>query len=962
MKVVIVESPAKAKTINKYLGKDYDVYASFGHVRDLVEKDGSVDTARDFDMLWEVPERSTKRLTEIGKAVKTADSVILATDPDREGEAISWHIYEILKEKKLLKDKRVDRVVFNAVTKEAVQDAMRHPRQIDEALVDAYRARRALDYLVGFNLSPVLWRKLPGARSAGRVQSVALRIVCDRELEIEKFVPREYWSIVAHLKTQANAAFTARLVGADGKKITRLDIGSGEVARDFEAALQAAKFKVASVEAKPVKRHPYPPFTTSTLQQEASRKLGLAPARTMQVAQRLYEGIDIGDGAVGLITYMRTDGVDLAPEAVTSARKVIAKEFGDEFVPSAPRKYTVKAKNAQEAHEAIRPTDLTRRPKDVAKFLEPEQAKLYELIWTRTIACQMESAELERTTVDILAEAGARKLEFRATGQVVRFAGFLALYQEGKDDEEDEDSARLPPMKAGEPLAKDKIDTTQHFTEPPPRFTEATLVKRMEELGIGRPSTYASTLAVLRERDYVKLEKKRLIPEDKGRLVTAFLESFFGKYVGYDFTADLEERLDKVSNSEMDWRDLLRDFWNDFNGALDGTKDLRTTQVLDSLNDVLGPHIFPAKGDGGDPRLCPSCGKGQLSLKLGKFGAFIGCANYPECKFTRVLSPNGQDAAGADGDRPGVKVLGIDPATGEEITLRGGRFGDYVQQGEATKATDETEARKPKRSSLPKGLAPGDVTLEIAVKLLALPREVAKHPTSGEPILAGIGRFGSYVQHGKTYANLGKDDDVLEIGANRAIDLIVAKESGAGQPRFGAGSGRALGDHPTLGGPITVKQGRFGPYVNHGAVNATLPKGTPVESITLADAVAALAAKAAGGGGGGGRKLGEHPDGGEITVQAGRFGPYVKWGKVNATIPKSISPEAITLLDAVELITEREGKPSKAGKKAPTKAKHAAKAKPVAAAKPAAKKAPAKKAAPKKAAAKSAPAKAKKKA
>ena len=572
MKVVIVESPAKAKTINKYLGSDYDVYASFGHVRDLEAKDGSVDTDNDFAMKWEVDGKAQKRLSEIGAAVKNADRVILATDPDREGEAISWHIHEILAAKKLLKDKRVDRVVFNAVTKEAVQAAMRNPREIDQALVDAYLARRALDYLVGFNLSPVLWRKLPGARSAGRVQSVALRIVCDRELEIEKFVAREYWSILAHLRTPGNAGFTARLVGADGKKIGRLDVGSGDEARAFEGALANARFSVTSVEAKPVKRHPQPPFTTSTLQQEASRKFGFAPARTMQIAQRLYEGVDIGDGPVGLITYMRTDGVDLAPEAVTAARKMIGKEFGDAYVPGAPRKYTAKTKNAQEAHEAIRPTDVTRRPRDVESHVEGDQLKLYELIWKRTVACQMESAELERTTVDILADAGGRKLDFRATGQVVRFPGFLALYQEGRDDVDptrpesdgEDDSARLPPMKAGDPLKKERIETTQHFTEPPPRYTESSLIKRMEELGIGRPSTYASTLAVLRDREYVRLDKKKLYPEDKGRLVTAFLESFFGKYVEYDFTADLEERLDKVSNSEIDWKELLRDFWRDF--------------------------------------------------------------------------------------------------------------------------------------------------------------------------------------------------------------------------------------------------------------------------------------------------------------------------------------------------------------------------------------------------------------
>jgi DNA topoisomerase I len=897
MKVVIVESPAKAKTINKYLGKDYGVYASFGHVRDLAAKDGSVDPDDDFAMRWEIDPKAAKRLNDIGGAVKGADRVILATDPDREGEAISWHVHEILKSKKLLKDKRVDRVVFNAVTKDAIQEAMRHPREIDEALVDAYRARRALDYLVGFTLSPVLWRKLPGARSAGRVQSVALRIVCDREVEIERFVAREYWSIIAHLRTEANAPFSARLVGADGKKINRLDIGSGAEAEAFKTALERALFSVASIESKPVKRHPYPPFTTSTLQQEASRKLGLAPARTMQIAQRLYEGVDVGDGAAGLITYMRTDGVDLAPEAVSAARRVIAKDFGDDYVPDAPRKYTAKAKNAQEAHEAIRPTDMTRRPRDVARHLEPEQAKLYELVWTRTIACQMESAELERTTVDILAEAGARKLEFRATGQVVRFPGFLALYQEGRDDDEDEDSGRLPPMRAGEKLAKERIEASQHFTEPPPRYTEATLIKRMEELGIGRPSTYASTIAVLKDRAYVRLEKKRLIPEDKGRLVTAFLESFFTRYVGYDFTADLEEKLDQVSNSEIDWKALLRDFWNDFSGAVSDIKDLRTGQVLDSLNELLGPHIFPERGEGVDRRLCPICGKGQLSLKLGKFGAFIGCSNYPECKFTRVLSPSGAESS--EGDRPGVQVLGQDPKTGDEITLRAGRFGDYVQEG---------EGEKPKRSSLPRGLKPEDVTLEKALALLSLPREVARHPTSGEPILAGIGRYGAYVQHGKIYANLGRDDDVLEIGGNRAIDLIVAKESGAGASRFGGGgAGRVLGEHPE-GGPVAVKQGRFGAYVNHGKINATLAKGTSTETLTLDDALALLKAKAAGGGVYG-RLLGQHPDGGPVTVRDGRFGAYVNWGKVNATIPKGTAPDSISLGQALELIAEREGKP-----------------------------------------------------
>ncbi|BDV33729.1 type I DNA topoisomerase [Methylocystis iwaonis] len=919
MNVVIVESPAKAKTINKYLGRDFHVIASMGHVRDLPAKDGSVDPEADFAMVWEMDAKGSKRVTEIAQAVKDADKVILATDPDREGEAISWHLIEILNKKKALKDKKIERVVFNAITKDAVRDAMAHPRQIDQALVDAYLARRALDYLVGFTLSPVLWRKLPGARSAGRVQSVALRLVCDRELEIEKFVSQEYWSLVAHLKTKAGEPFTARLVGADGKKITRLDIGKGEEAEDFKKALLAATYTVRSVEAKPVKRHPYAPFTTSTLQQEASRKLGLAPAITMRIAQRLYEGVDVGGETVGLITYMRTDGVDMAPEAVTSVRKVIAKEYGDRFVPNAPRKYTAKAKNAQEAHEAIRPTDASRLPKHVAKHLEPDQARLYELIWTRTIASQMESAELERTTVDIDAKAGARTLDLRATGQVVRFPGFLELYQEGRDDDGDEEGGRLPAMKQGEPVTREKIDATQHFTEPPPRYTEATLVKRMEELGIGRPSTYASTLATLRDRDYVRLDKKRLVPEDKGRLVVAFLESFFSRYVEFDFTASLEEKLDLVSNNEIDWKQVLRDFWRDFSAAVNETKDLRTTQVLDSLNELLGPHIFPAKEDGSDPRLCPACNAGQLSLKVGKFGAFIGCSNYPECRYTRTLSPPTGDAA-ADA-RPGVKVLGQDPETGAEITLRDGRFGAYVQEGE-----QEDGGEKPKRASVPKNIKPDELTLQQALALLSLPREVAKHPTTGEPIVANIGRFGPYVQHGKTYANVGRDDDVLTIGANRAIDLIVQKESGGGGSRFSRASepGRTLGDHPE-GGGVTVKSGRFGPYVNWKKVNATIPKGVDPASVTLEQALEMIAAKSAGGGGGsaGGRVLGEHPDGGAITVRAGRFGPYVNLGKVNATLPKSMSAEDVTLDDAIKLIEEKGGAPKKKApaKKAPAKAK-----------------------------------------
>ena len=840
MNVVVVESPAKAKTINKYLGPGYEVLASFGHVRDLPPKDGSVDPEDDFRMIWQVDPKAAKRLSDIAKAVKGAKKLILATDPDREGEAISWHVLEVLKEKRARKQTQdIERVVFNAITKQAVAEAMRHPRGIDAALVDAYRARRALDYLVGFTLSPVLWRKLPGARSAGRVQSVALRLVCDRELEIERFVPREYWSLVATLATPRGETFEARLVGADGKKIQRLDIGTGAEAEAFKRALETASFVVASIEAKPARRNPQPPFTTSTLQQEASRKLGFAPAHTMRLAQRLYEGVDIGGETVGLITYMRTDGVQIADEAIVSARRLIGADYGQDYVPEAPRQYQTKAKNAQEAHEAIRPTDLGRRPAQVKRFLDAEQAKLYELIWTRTVASQMQSAELERTTAEISAKVGSRMLELRATGTVVKFDGFLKLYQEGRDDEvEDEESRRLPAMSAGERLAKRAIAADQHFTEPPPRYSEASLVKRMEELGIGRPSTYAPILAVLKDRGYVRIERKRLVPEDKGRVVVAFLETFFSRYVEYDFTASLEEQLDRVSNSEVAWRDLLRDFWRDFAGAVDDIKDLRIGDVLQALDELLGPHIFPPRPDGSDPRQCPTCGTGRLSLKLGKFGAFIGCSNYPDCRYTRALT-----APENGGSENGVKVLGQDPDSGLEVTLRSGRFGPYVQLGE------QTNGEKPKRTPLPKGVSPDDIDLQRAIALLGLPRQVGVHPETGEPIVAGLGRYGPYVQHGKTYASLEPGDDVLNIGLNRAVTLIAEKQSKRGRGRrFGADPGRSLGEHPVKGGTIVAKHGRYGPYVSHNGVNATLPPDKTPETVKLEDAVALIDAKAGGGG------------------------------------------------------------------------------------------------------------------
>ena len=840
MDLVIVESPAKAKTINKYLGSGYEVLASYGHVRDLPSKDGSVRPDADFEMDWEVDAKSKKRLSDIVDAVKRADRVILATDPDREGEAISWHVLQVLKAKKVLRDKKVDRVVFNAVTKEAVQEAMRHPRSIDEPLVNAYLARRALDYLVGFTLSPVLWRKLPGARSAGRVQSVALRLVCDREAEIERFRPQEYWSVLAHLRTPRHDDFKARLVGIDERKIDRLAIGNGGDAESIERRLQKAAFTVASVEAKPQRRNPQPPFTTSTLQQEAQRKLGFDASRTMQIAQRLYEGVEIGGEPVGLITYMRTDGVDMAPEALKSARRVIEREYGARYLPDGPRRYHARAKNAQEAHEAIRPTDLARLPDDVARFLDRDQARLYELIWKRAVASQMSSAEMERTTIEISADSVEGVALLRATGTVIRFDGFLTLYQEGRDEEDDEEGGRLPPMTAGERLERERIEATRHFTEPPPRYTEASLIKKMEELGIGRPSTYAQTMVTLRERDYVALEKKRLIPQDKGRLVTSFLESFFRRYVEYDFTADLEEKLDRISAGELSWKEVLRDFWRDFAGSVEETKELRVADVIEALNEILGDYLFPPRSDGRGRRLCPVCNEGQLSLKLGKFGAFVGCSNYPDCRFTRQLTDTGDNGSAAVAT-PETVTLGDDPETGLSVTLRSGRFGPYVQLGEGD---------KPKRASIPKGWSAESLDLESALRLLRLPRGIGLHPETGKLISAGIGRYGPFVEHDGKYANLESVEEVFTVGPNRAISLLAEKAAGGGRTRGSAAALKDLGEHPTLGGPVTVRSGRFGPYVNHGQVNATLPRTVKPEDLSLDQAVTLLAEKEAKGGGG----------------------------------------------------------------------------------------------------------------
>ncbi|MDB6182745.1 type I DNA topoisomerase [Paracoccus fistulariae] len=902
MPVVIVESPAKAKTIEKYLGSDYRVLASFGHVRDLPPKDGSVDPDQDFSMKWEVASDSKKHLKAIKDALKDDQNLILATDPDREGEAISWHLLETLTPS-LKKGSEVSRVTFNAITKAAVSEAMQQPRQIDQALVDAYLARRALDYLVGFNLSPVLWRKLPGAKSAGRVQSVCLRLIVDREMEIEAFKPREYWSVHARLATPGGDEYDAQLTSLAGNKLERFDLATAEQAAMAVSAVSSRDLAVSSVTAKPASRNPWPPFMTSTLQQEASRKLGMGARACMSTAQRLYEA--------GYITYMRTDGIDMAPEAVMSARDAIKAKFGEKYLPKSPRMYKNKAKNAQEAHECIRPTDMMLSP-DKLKVSADDQRKLYDLIWKRTIASQMEAARMERTTVEIA--SGDGQVGLRATGQVMQFDGFLKVYDQGRDDDEGEDSNRLPQISEGEAAAKvggaftaeyekasgdedaviesaaqgqlvakgfvadeaAAIGARQHFTQPPPRYTEATLVKRMEELGIGRPSTYASIVTTIQDREYVRKDKNRLIPEDKGRLVTTFLIKYFPRYVSYDFTADLENELDEISAGDLIWRDVLGRFWKDFSKALEGTSELRISEVLDAIDDALAPHLYPPRADGGDPRLCPLCNQGRLNLKTARSGgAFIGCSNYPECRYTRPLSaPDGEEAVS---DR----VLGED--AGDQISLKVGRFGPYVQRGEATE-----EVPKPPRASIPKGWDAASIELDQALQLLSLPRPVGPHPDDGEMIEAGIGRYGPFVKHGKKYANLPDVDEVFTIGMNRAVEVLAAKQT----------RGRAAAAAPL-------------------------------------------------------RELGDHPDGGAIQVMNGRYGPYVKWEKINATLPRDVTPEDVTVEQALELIAAKAAKsPKKGAKKASPKKSADTAAKKTATRKTTAKKPAAKKATTKKAATK----------
>ncbi|MFZ5779080.1 MAG: type I DNA topoisomerase [Pseudomonadota bacterium] len=844
MDVLVVESPAKAKTIGKYLGPGYTVLASYGHVRDLPAKDGSVRPDEDFAMDWEVDSQSQKRLDAIAQAIGKGGRLYLATDPDREGEAISWHVRDVLKRKKALDGVDVKRVTFNAITKQSVLDAVAHPRDLDQALIDAYMARRALDYLVGFTLSPVLWRKLPGSRSAGRVQSVALRLICEREAEIEVFRSREYWTVDVIFGTAKKQALRARLTHLDGRKLDKFDLATRERAEQAQREIERRAFSVASVDRRQVRRNPPPPFITSTLQQEASRKLGLSAATAMRIAQKLYEGVDIGGETVGLITYMRTDGVQLAPEAIGQTRRLIESRYGKDYLPDSPRVYSSKAKNAQEAHEAIRPTDLFRTPQEVAAYLDRDQLGLYELIWKRTVASQMESAVLDQVTVDIA--SGDKTVQLRATGSVVKFNGFLALYEEGKDEagEDDDGNALLPDVVPEEALERREVLPEQHFTEPPPRYSEASLVKKLEELGIGRPSTYASIIEVLQKRNYVRLERKRFIPEDRGRIVTAFLQTYFPRYVEYDFTAHLEDELDDISGGRIDWRQVLRDFWKDFSAAVGETKELRVKEVLDKLDEELGPHFFPANDNGGkNPRECPSCANGRLGLKLGKFGAFIGCSNYPECRFTRklgIVDADADAASGANLDKP--RVLGIDPASGKEVTLRNGPYGLYVQLGEPE------GKEKPKRQSLLRGMTPDDVTLERALALLALPRELGGHPEDGQPILAGVGRFGPYVKHGSKYKTIPADESVLDIGMNRAVALLAEAKS-AGRGRAAAKPIRIIGNHPADEAPIELYEGRYGPYVKHGGVNATVPRDAKPDDVTVEQAVAWLSERAAKGGG-----------------------------------------------------------------------------------------------------------------
>ena len=835
MNVVVVESPSKAKTINKYLGNGYQVFASFGHVRDLPAKDGSVKPDNDFSITYETDADAKKHLAPIIKACKSADTLYLCTDPDREGEAISWHVLEALKESKALhKNLQVHRVTFDEITKKAITEAFKHPRDLDMNLINAQQARRALDYLVGFTLSPVLWRKLPGSKSAGRVQSVALRLICERDEEIEQFISREYWDIKGLLIGESGSKISTRLIEYKGEKLEKFSITDGKKAGEIAEALRHKSYKVAKLEPKETRRHPAPPFTTSTLQQEAARKLGFGAKKTMQLAQKLYEGISLGGETVGLITYMRTDGVTVSQDVINDTRNYISGTYGPNFMPHAPRFYKTKSKNAQEAHEAIRPTDITRTPEAIASFLDNDMRRLYDLVWKRMVASQMESAVYDQLIVDIA--SSDKQALLRASGSVVKFEGFLKLYIEGSDDEENEEDAKLPSLRHDEMLGVDKITPEQHFTEPPPRYSEASLVKKLEELGIGRPSTYASIISVLQDRNYVRLDKKRFIAESLGRLVNAFLVSFFERYVEYDFTADLETKLDDVSAGERDWKAVLRDFWGDFIEKIEESKELSVTQVLEALDTLLASYAFGAAKDGKDPRICPACSDGKLGLKIGRFGPYIACSNYPTCTHKAQISdmnaPIMTDSEGTEFKLP--KILGTDPVSGEAVIMKKGPYGVYVQLG---------ESKTPKRASLFKTMTPETMTLDIALKLLQLPRELGMHPDTKKPIVVNNGKFGPYLLHDGKFTTLPKEEDPLSIGINRAVEVLARAPVKAG----GKETLKALGKHPEDGADVTVFKGFYGPYINHGKINAPFPKSASLDSFTLAEAIPLLAARAAAG-------------------------------------------------------------------------------------------------------------------
>jgi DNA topoisomerase I len=841
MNLVIVESPAKAKTINKYLGKDYLVLASYGHIRDLPSKNGSVDPDKNFSMLWEIDSFSKKYLKEITNAAEDSNKIILATDPDREGEAIAWHVKEVLEAKKLLKGKELERVVFNEITKSAILNAIKNPRDIELPLVEAYLARRALDYLVGFNISPILWTKLPGSKSAGRVQSVALKLITEREKEIELFNPKEYWTLTADFTNIKNKNFMSKLSLYENNKVERFTFKNKEEMDEAINIINKSKFTIEDVNTKVFKRNPLAPFTTSTLQQSASSKFGFGASRTMQIAQRLYQGIDIEGETTGLITYMRTDGTNISKEAVTEFRELIENDFGEDFLPDQPNSYAgKKAKNAQEAHEAIRPTDVSRKPADIKKYVNADQYKLYDLIWSRALSSQMNPAEFDRNT--ILISSTDKKINFKTTGSVIKFEGFLKVYEVQETDEDTKNI--LPEVKVGENISILKLNDEQHFTDPPPRYSEASLVKKMEELGIGRPSTYASIISVLSTRNYVEQINKRFYPTDRGKLISAFLEKLFSKYVDYNFTADLENQLDEITSGKIEWVEVLNNFWKDFYKNVGDVKEIRTRQVLDMLNESLGALIFERDTNDSIDRKCKLCSNGELSLKNSfRGGAFIGCSNYPECKFTRPLS---KAKAAAQYNLAEPKLLGQNEF-GKNIYLKNGRFGPYLQYEKELEISDiEKKVKKKKKKkkkvgendhlknvSIPKGIEVDKVDLKQANFLCSLPKIICQHPDSGKDITLNSGRFGPYLKCENKSARLENVEELFSIGINRAITLIAEAKPG----RISSSLIKDLGEHPEDKKPVRIMKGQYGPYIKYKSLNATIPEEKDPTELTMEDAL-----------------------------------------------------------------------------------------------------------------------------